>query len=493
MNTIRESFGLGRGVLALVALTLCGSNAHGQEGDRAIQEVLDRPVAIRTADLKEIRESRILRVLTTYNKTNFFVETGRPRGFEYELIKEYEKSLNEGMPRGQRVTAVFVPVPKLELLSALIEGKGDIVAAGLTVTPERAAQIAFTAPYLSKVSEILVTRKGAEISSLEQLGGRKVYVAAGTSYVDHLRKLNQELQRSGNTPAEIVEVPSALETEDLLELVNAGIIDHTFADRHLAEVWSRVLADIVLRPDLTIHEGGQIAWAVRAQNPDLLANLNAFVKTTRRGTLLGNILFRRYYQSAKWVGNPLTKEGRARLDRFITLFKKYGDRYDLDWLALAAVAYQESGFDPSVKSAAGAVGLMQITAQTAVQVGISDFEEVENNIHAGAKYLAWLRDTFFLDPEIERAARVDFIVAAYNAGPSRVVGLRKRAAEMGLDPRKWFGNVEQVALRDVGREPVQYVANVNKYYFAFSLSRQALLDRARELEALKAQDQSSGF
>ncbi len=266
---------------------------------------------------------------------------------------------------------------------------------------------------------------------------------------------------------------------------HAGAVELTVADRHLAEAWADVLPDLVVHGDLTVHEDGEIAWAVRRGNPELLASLDAFIARNRKGSLLGNILFKRYYQGSKWIENPLAESERAKLEEMIALFQKYGEQYGFDWLALAAQAYQESSLDQSRESRAGAVGVMQIKPSTAADknVAVPDVHLLENNILAGAKYLAFLRDRYFSDPEIEPAIRVDFAWAAYNAGPARIRQLRAKAAERGLDPNRWFFHVEQIAAEVVGREPVDYVANVNKYYAAYKLQYAAYQRRQEQLEA----------
>jgi membrane-bound lytic murein transglycosylase MltF len=428
-------------------------------------------------DLPKLRERRFVRVLVSYSKTGFFHEGGRPRGFEVEMVQAWEKRLNEGAGTYDRVRAVFIPVPFDRLLDELVAGRGDVVAAGLTVTPEREALAAFADPYIGQVSEVVVTHRGVgDLAGLPDLAGRRVVVRAGSSYAAHLRALNRKL---GDESVEVVEADSRLVTEDLLEMANAGAIEITVADRHIAEAWAEVLPDIEIRPDLAVHAGGEIAWAVRRDSPELLADLNAFVRKNKKGSLMGNILLKRYFADSKWIANPVSKAERAKLEEHITLFQRYGEKFDFDWLALAAQAYQESGLDQSVKSAAGALGVMQLLPSTAADksVQVADIHLLENNIHAGAKYLAFLRDRYFSDPEIEPAARVDFAWAAYNAGPARVRGLRAKAEERGLDPNRWFAHVEKIAAEEIGRETVDYVANINKYYLAYRLQYEAQQQR----------------
>ena len=448
--------------------------AEGQsQGEHALLSRAKEPLF---GDLAEIRQRRSLRVLASYGKTRFFHDRGQARGFEVEMLREYEKFLNQEAKTYDRVRIVFIPTPFDRLLEDLSKGLGDVAAAGLTITPERQRLATFADPYLPDVREVVVVhRKVRDIQSLTDLAGRKILVRSGSSYVAHLGALSQRIVDDGHPPIEVVEADPRLVTEDLLEMVNAGVVGLTVADHHLAEAWSEVLPDIVIRDDLTIHSGGEIAWAVRKDSPELRASLNAFVRKHKKGSLLGNILFKRYYMGSKWVTNPLSEADRARLEEYIALFQKYATMYGFDWLALAAQAYQESGLDQSKKSPAGAIGVMQLLPSTAAgnPINITDIYLLEDNIHAGAKYLAFLRDRYFSDPQIEPSARVDLAWAAYNAGPARINRLRRKAADRGFDPNKWFFNVEKMAAEEIGRETVDYVANINMYYLAYRLQYEA--------------------
>ena len=258
-------------------------------------------------------------------------------------------------------------------------------------------------------------------------------------------------------------------------------------DNHIAKLWSMVLKNVILREDLKIHSGGNIAWAVRKNNPRLLSNLNTFLREHREGTLLGNMLIKRYYEKTKWIQNPLEKAEKKHLKQVGVLFRKYAKMYGFDWLKIAALAYQESRFDQEKKSGRGAVGVMQIKPETAADsnVNIKDVFKLENNIHAGVKYLAFLRDRYFDDAAIDPNAKVNFTAAAYNAGPARIESLRRKAPEMGLDQNKWFFNVEHVARKEIGTETVQYVANLNKYYIAYKSMGAVWKKRKIEKDKLK--------
>ena len=426
-------------------------------------------------DLPEMKTRKFVRVLVSSSQTNFFLDNGRPYGFEYELAKKYERFLNTGVSRREfRTHLLFIPVPFHRLIPELVAGKGDIAAAGLTINPERQKQVSFSDPYFPEVEEVVVSHDGDQnISHLDGLSGQKVVVVKGSSYVHHLQRVSDELRQRGKAPIIVKEADEALEAEDILQMVNAGIYTLTVVDDHLADLWASVLPNIVVHHDLKVFSVGQIAWAVRKDNPLLRKNINAFMRQHRKGTLLGNIFFRRYYQNTKWISNPLENNEQQKLNSLLPLFKKYGNLYDFDWRALAALAYQESELNHQRRSPRGAVGIMQILPETArgPEVNIPNIKDLEQNIHAGVKYLAHLRDHHFKDPQLDAAAQVNFVLAAYNAGPTRIQRLRRQASQRGLNPNKWFDNVEDLALEYIGQETVRYVSKIHKYYIAYQLIR----------------------
>jgi membrane-bound lytic murein transglycosylase MltF len=440
-----------------------------------------------TADLSTMRKRGVIRVLVSYKKTEYFVVNGQQRGFEYELMEQYEQFLNKKNRKGQlHFDVVYIPVPFDRLIPNLVAGRGDVAAAGLTITPERKTKVSFTNPYVENVSEVVVTHKSDEsIKSIEDLSGRIVYVLSGSSYAQHLTELSEKFKKAGKSPVYVVESDPYLATEDILELVNADIVDVTVADNHIAELWSSVLPDITVHKDIAVNTSGQIAWAVRKSNPELLANLNEFLRDHRTGTELGNVLFKRYYENTRWIQNPLSESSRDKLEKYHALFQKYANEYKFDWLLVAALAFQESRLNPKKKSPRGAVGLLQVKPSTAKDrhIRIKDVHKIDNNVHAGVKYLAFLRDRYFNSPSIEPGSRVHFSLAAYNAGPAKVRKMRDKAKEMGLDPNVWFRNVERAAQQMVGSETTRYVANIYKYYLAYKLLSNLHENKAVALEA----------
>ena len=425
-------------------------------------------------DLSDIKKQKVLRALVNYSRTDFFfTEKGTPKGMQVDLLSEYEKQINSGIKKeADKVRVQYIPTTFERLIPDLLEGKGDIIANLMTITPEREEKIDFISGKISKIQELLVSHKSVtDIKSLDDLSGRQIYVLRGSSYAEHLRELNEILKEKQLKPIDIVEADAHLNTEDIFELISSGVVKLTVSDGYQAKIWARVLPDMKVYESIAIKSGTHIGWGIRKNSPELQKSLNTFLKKVKKGTYLGNMLFNRYYKKETWIKNPHAKKERNKLLAFIDLFKKYGDQYGFDSLAIAAQAYQESQLDHKKKSHRGAVGIMQLLPSTAADknVGIPDISSIENNIHAGVKYLAFLRDRYFSDPAINKKNQIAFSWAAYNAGPTKVRKMRNRAKKMGLDENIWFSNVEVAAAKMVGRETVEYVSNIFKYYIAYSL------------------------
>lgn len=437
-----------------------------------------------TSDLPEMRKRKRIRALVTYSKTDFFFEQGRARGLQVEFLHEYEKFINKGVKRAtDKVRITYLPVTFNELIPALRDGRGDIAAAFLTVTPEREKLVAFTTGGKMKVNELVVAHKDITgLETLEDLSGKSVYVLSGSSYTQHLTQLNKKFRRERKPPVRIVQADPNLLSEDILEMVNSGVAPITIVDDYKARLWKKVLPDIRVYEDLSISDANSVGWAIRKQNTELARSLDKFARKVRKGTLLGNMLFKRYYKETRWINNPVSRKERKRQENFIAVFRKYGKLYNFDHLALMAQAYQESGLDNKKKSHRGAVGVMQLLPSTAADpnVNVKNIHVLDNNVRAGAKYLAFIRDRYFSDPAINHENRLAFTWAAYNAGPAKIRKMRDKAAKMGLDPEIWFGNVELAAGKYIGRETVQYVANIYKYYVAYKLASE-ITDKKSDL------------
>lgn len=444
-----------------------------------------------TGDLDALVEHRLIRALVVYSRTYYFLDGVSQRGVAYETMSRFEAWLNKRYSKRHiKIHVLMIPVATEQLIPALLAGAGDLAIANLTDLSSRRALIDFSVPVMEDVSEIVVTGPAAApIAALEDLSGKPVFVRESSSYYQSLLGLNQRFEEAGLAPVELVRVNRYLEDEDLLEMVDAGMVPTIVVDRHIAELWAKALDDIVLHRDLVLRSGGAVAWAMRRDSPKLKAALDEFIRRNGEGTQFGNIMRQRYLESGRYVKNPLSLASRPWLRESMDYFKKYGERYGFDWTLIAAQAYQESGIDQSQRSRSGAVGVMQVLRSTAADrnVGIRQIDQLEHNIHAGVKYLRFVTDYYLREDDIDDFNRVLLALAGYNAGPGRLQRLRREAAAAGLDPNVWFDNVEIIAARRVGREPVQYVSNILKYWVAFELSQ-----KQEPLAALVSDDGGGG-
>ena len=425
-------------------------------------------------DLGAMKERRIVRVLVPYSKTIYFIDKGRQFGTAVEFGLALEKYLNADRKKQiDHIHIVFVPTSRDRLLNALNEGLGDIVMANLTITDERLKAVDFTDPLYANAEEVLVAASDAPaISDIAGLSGQHVAVRASSSYHDHLIDRNKAFAAAGKPEMTIDAMDESLEDEDLMEMVNAGLLPFTIVDRYKADIWSHVFTDMKVRNDVILSSEGKIAWAVRKDSPALKTALNAFVTTHKIGTTFGNILKNSYYKQDKIIKRAYAPADAERFRTLIAIFRKYGGSYSFDYLMLMAQGYQESQLDQSRRSPRGAVGIMQLLPSTAKDkvIGISGIDkDPDRNVEAGAKYLRHLVDTYIGGEGITPKDRQLFAFAAYNAGPGNLRKFREKAKAMGLDPNIWFGNVENAASEIVGRETVQYVGNIYKYYVAYSL------------------------
>jgi len=439
-----------------------------QEQMRMVSDILDQ----RKGDLSEMIEKREIRVLTTFTLGNYFVHKGQEYGYEYSKMEEFRKFLNEGRGRRElQVEFYYIPLPYDVLIEALNTGYGDIVAANLTITPEREAQVAFSDPYLWGIKEVLVSHKDTgDIKSRDDLAGRRIHVRENSSYHSSLLRLNEDLTARKLKPIRIELLPGLINTGEIIQMVDSGAVQMTVADSHLAELTAELLDGVRIHDHITFNEDVRFGWMVRKNNPELKASLDRFVKTVKKGTLTGNIFFNRYYKDNPWAREYAQKKDLEELTQYAPLFQKYGEMYDIDWLLIAAQSFQESRFDPNARSRTGARGLMQLLPSTAKDMGIEDISTPENNVHAGVKYLRWIKDRYFDEGDINADDSVRFALAAYNAGPANIRRSRTSATQLGYDANRWFNHTELGTMQRVGLEPAHYVRNINKYYLSFRLS-----------------------
>jgi membrane-bound lytic murein transglycosylase MltF len=447
-----------------------------------VRSVIEKPF---TGDLDEMVKRRLIRVAVTFNRTHYFVDHGQERGITYESLKAFESDLNTDLKTGNlKVHVVLVPMSRDALYPALSGGKVDMVAAMVTVRPEFEKLVAFSEPTRTNVNEVVVSGPGAPpIRSVDDLAGQRVFIRRGSAYEASIAELNAQLKSRGKPPVQIDEAPPVLEDDDVLEMVNAGLVPLTITDDYLATFWSQIFTGLTVHQDVRVRSGGTLAVAFRKENPRLRETLNMWLRKHGKGDAFRNILERRYLQDIKFAKNAGADAERRKLEKVIELFKKYGDQYKLDYLLMAAQGYQESTLDQDVKSPVGAIGIMQVMPPTGKELNVGDIREIEPNVHAGVKYMRFMMDTYFKDEPMDDLNKGLMTFAAYNAGPGRLRQLRREAKERGLDPNVWFNNVERVASERIGRETVTYVSNIFKYYVTYRL----LTEQRQQRDAAKAQ------
>jgi len=464
-------------------------SAGGRLSLPQIQQELGIPILSEPwfGDLDEMITRRIIRVLTVHEVGTYYIKNGQESGFSFEMFKSFENEINQREGKKTvRVHVVFIPVARDELIPGLLEGHGDIAAAGLTITPERQKLVDFTDPLTRTLSEVLVTGPSAPpISSIGDLAGRAMYVRASSSYRASLDALNRRFLDEGKDPVIIEDVSEFLEDSDILEMVSSGALEWTVVDDYKARIYADVFENLEVRDDVVFRDDGQMGYAMRKDSPQLMSALNGFVKTHRQGTLKGNILINRYTRDFDWAENALDEEDYQRFEEVVGIFEKYGEQYGFDYLMVTAQGYQESRLRQSARSKSGALGIMQLLPSTAADpnIDIPDITNSENNIHAGVKYLDFIRNRYFNDPQTDPTNQTLFTLAAYNAGPARIAELRLKAEKQGYDPNRWFDNVEIIAAREIGSETVQYVANIVKYYVVYRLAATRSLQRRQARES----------
>lgn len=422
-------------------------------------------------DLDEIKKRGSIRMLTRNNAVSYFLYKGTQQGFDYEWVKLFAKE------NGLRLDVVVPPEAK-DLIPWLNEGRGDVIAAQMTVTPEREAAVAFTPPY-SWVDEVVVQRSGeAPLKSLAELKGKTLHVRPSSSY----RRTLDALQATAG-PFTVVDAAEDVETEALIARVARGELPLTVADSTIAAVEQSWRNDI--QTSVSLASGNAIALATRKDAPKLQAALAAFVSKhvsrtpagVTKGSVDYNVLRRTYFEARKKAEEARQDfKETGKISAYDDLIRLHATNYGIDWRLMAAQAYQESRFDPAAKSWVGALGLFQVMPRTGAEMGFVKLEDPSEGVHAGVRYMAQLIDSFEKDLPFKQ--RVRFALAAYNAGRGHVEDARRLAQEMGLDPNRWFKHTEVAMLRLQdhavarkmrhgycrGEEPVKYVSEIQSRY-----------------------------
>lgn len=443
-----------------------------------------------TGDFDAMLKRHAIRFLVPYSRTLYFVDKGRERGIAAELARDFERYVNKkyaAQLNKRPLTVFLIPTTRDKLLTGLVAGAGDISAGNLTATDERLKIVDFIAPRDRKpVRELVVTGpKSPSLSTLDDLSGKQVYVRKSSSYYESLSALNERFRKSGKPPVNITLLPDALEDEDAMEMVNAGLLGIIIVDDWKARLWAQVLPRLKVRDDLAVSAGGYIGWAIRKNSPQLQAALNDFYLNYLKKQGVAEYILAQYMKRIKQIHNNGGDAEQKRFDATLMLFQKYGSQYDFDPLMLAAQGFQESQLNQSARSHVGAIGIMQLMPATGKEMDVGSISVAESNVHAGAKYLDTLMTKYFSDAHFSTSDRSLFAFASYNAGPANIAKMRKIAAERGLDPDKWFNNVEIVVAEKIGMETTTYVRNIFKYYAAYRLVVDAQAARQKAVESVQ--------
>ena len=436
-------------------------------------------------DYDDMVQRRLVRIAVPYSMTHYFLDGAVERGISAAMGRQLEREINqrEGL-QTRLVRVVFIPVPRNRLINYVTTGLADIAMGNISITESNSRVVDFSIPFIRNSKELVVTGPGApRLSSIEDLAGLEISIQTPGNYQKTLDRLNQSLTEQGLPPITIDKVDELLEPDEILELVQAGLLPMTVIDKHLAEFWGQVFPDLIVHTDLVVGSERDIGWAFRKNSPKLEDVLNEFLRTHRPRTEFGNIILRRYLQTDSWVLQTTSASDRDKLAQTMPLFEHYGKLYSIDPLLLAALGYQESRLDQDVRSPVGAIGVMQLLPETGAAMEIGDITRIEPNIHAGTRYLRHLIDRIER-PELDQLNTIFFALASYNAGQTRIRRLRQEATAKGLDANVWLHNVELVVAREIGREPIQYVRNIYLYYLSFRR-----VESKRTQRASRAQNQ----
>jgi membrane-bound lytic murein transglycosylase MltF len=440
-------------------------------------------------DFDGMLERRHIRVLVPYSRTLFYNDKGRERGITAEGVRALEQYLNKkyAAQLGKRpLTVYLVPTTRDELLQDVAAGLGDIAAGNLTVTDARRQLVDFVVPSDAKPNREIVLSgpKSEPLANADALSGRVVHVRPSSSYHESLVSLNQRLKAAGKPPATLVAVPDELEDEDMMEMLNVGLLQYIVVDEWKAQIWSKALPKMTLNEAAVVRESGPVGWAVRKGSPKLAAELEDFNANHLKKLGVGNYLRQQQAKRIRALKDNSGSEDAKRFGEMLALFNKYGPQYGFDPVMLAAQGYQESQLNQQAKSHVGAIGVMQIMPATGAELKVGDIRLTEPNIHGGAKYMDQLMTRYFKDASFDPTNRTLFAFASYNAGPGNIAKMRKEAEKRGLNPDKWFNHVEVVTAEKIGMETTTYVRNIFKYYTSYKLTLEAQQERERALQQL---------
>jgi membrane-bound lytic murein transglycosylase MltF len=456
-------------ILILISLLLLGCDTKNENGRELLSSHLQKQ---KHDGLKRIIKDRYIRILTTRNAFDFYIYQGKNKGIQYEMTKEFLKYLNTKYAKDKSLPKIrfeIIPVDNDQLIPMLLAGKGDIIAAGLSVTQKRIEEVQFTKPY-KYVDEVVITRKSIGDTPFSD---KTFFVRESSSYWEALLKYNDKV--ATNDTVNLLPASEDLHTENIIELISLGKFDYTLVDSYIADMALKTYKDLHIHKSRAFGKNIPVAWSVRKNNGLLLKELNIFMDKVKQGSLLGNIFSNKYFSDMNKIASDDFDIKTSKLSKFDDQLKKYSTMYNFDWKLMAALCFQESRFNPNITNKWGAIGLFQIKQSTVNEPyikipKITGIKYIENNIHAGIKYFHWIKNRYFdSNPNMTEADRIRMTLAAYNAGPATVLRAMKLAVKMRLNPNIWFRQVELAMLKMKKIEPVNYVSEINKRYISYHL------------------------
>ena len=382
-------------------------------------------------DLPAIKKFGLLRVLTRNNPSCYFIHRGILMGFEYEVVKEFAK-------RNGLQIVIIVPPKWSDLIPWLLEGKGDIVAASMTVTEKRKAikGISFSQPYMEVSQKVVSGKKDKTLNSLKDLNGRTVVVRKNSSYWETMKKL-----RDDGMNFKLIAAPDEVETYEIIQGVSEGKYDLSVADDNILN--AELLHNSGIKGNFDVGAPDKYAWVLRSEDVKLKQAVDDFFKKEYKKSFL-NVLYNKYFKSVKTAvkTKPVFSDNAGfAITPFDNIIKRYSRVYDFHWCLVASQIYQESQFNPNIKAWDGGMGLMQLMPATASMMGCKNAFSPDENIQAGLKYMHSIRTK--LDVNIAPRDKLCFTLASYNGGYGHLLDARRLAIDMQLDPDKWHANVEK--------------------------------------------------
>src|SRR5262245_10136440 len=354
-----------------------------------------------TGDFDKLLERRMIRVYAPFSRSLYYNDKGRERGLAVELVRDWERYINVKYAKelGKRPLTIYVaPATRDKLLPDLVDGLCDVAIGNLTVTEERLKTVDFVPGDDGRrtITEVVVTGpKSPELKTVDDLSGKRVHVRKASSYYESLEKLNEKLKAADKPPVTLIVVPDSLEDEDLMEMLDAGLIELLVVDDWKARMWAQVFPKLKVRNDLVLRDEAKTGWAIRKDSPKLAAEIEDFFKNWAMKQGVAAYRMNKYMKRVKELKDPTASAEYKRFQQTLAIFEKYGKKYDFDPLMLAAQGYQESQLDQKAKSHVGAVGIMQLMPATGAEMKVGDIHVAEPNIHAGVKYMDQLMEVYF--------------------------------------------------------------------------------------------------